>query len=295
MRTIADIAAQANAIRKGVDGRNVVEGHDFRHGYFSAQPNTRYEACRFYDAQMRVDGVGGVQFADCDFRASSVYLRNASNIDLIDNNWQGQFEHDFRDDKLPNDRIGPSGCIRTDGGIGSVNVFNNRFVGVLRAWHSQVTDNIADITFAFNLFSGLVRSHADTNRGECVLFHKAGNDEAKVERFASYHDTFDRWSPVDHAGDMLPPELDQNVWNFNAGKKAAVDFHFVNANDIYMYRPTLGKHDVLRFFAPDGGKIRRINVQEAITDGAAISRYGDVKDIVRTKIGAAGGEIPIID
>lgn len=286
MTGIDDIQIARVSKRKGTDGiaRDLVVGHRFAHGYHSLQPGTRYENCEFYDAQLRLEGVEDVQIVNPRVVGSTFYMRDCNRIDFADGDYQGEWIHDA--DSLTNDRKGPTACIRTDGEISNVNVFGNRFHGVLRAWTSLASGPVSDITFGFNLFSGLVRGHADTNRGECILFHKSTGDHA-VTNIASYHDTWDNWNPVDHGGDM------QVGSTYHGGKKPVMDFHHVNANTIHLYRPTFGKHDTLRFTAPDGGQIRRITVEDAITDGGGISRGGDVKIITTSKLG--GGELPLID
>lgn len=290
MKTVEEIYNQANAIRKDNDGkvRERLVGRSYAGGYHAVRSGQRYEGCDFFDAQLRLEGVEDVQFVGCRLNAATIYMRDAKNIDIVSNDFGGEWQHDATQTDLPNNRKGPSACIRTDGPISGVRVYNNRFVGVLRAWTGIVNAPYDDITFGFNLYSGLVRSHHDLNRGECILFHHSAGDHA-VTNVRSFHDTWQDWNPVDHHGDMQPG----NGQTWHGGKKPAIDFFNVNASDIHLYRPTLGRNDVLRFIAPDGGKIRRINVEEAITDGAGISRGGDVANIQRTLLG--GGTMRIID
>lgn len=282
---IQDVHAKWVGVRKNADGitRDRVVGQRFAGGYFAGQSGRRYEGCDFYDAQFRLEQMQDVQFVGCRFNASTVYLRNCNNIDFADNDWHGEWIHS--DDALANDRKGPTACIRTDGEISNTSTFGNRFAGVLRAWTSIANGPGSNLSFAFNSYGPLVRSHADLNRGECILIHQSEGDHL-WEDISFWHETW-AWNPAPHGGDM------QVGPTYHGGKKPVLDIHHVNARRINLYRCTFGDYDGIRLTAKDGGFVRNINITDAIGWGY-ISRGGNVLDIFeRSKLG--GGEVPIID
>ena len=286
MTTIADIHARWVNARKNSDGttRDIVAGHRFAHDYYDLLSGRRYEGCTFYDAQIRLDSQDSTQFVGCRFIGSTIYMRDSAAIDLIDNDFQGEFIHESGTNPS-NDRKGPTACVRTDGSIANINVLGNRFNGVLRAWTSIANGTGSNINFGFNYYSGLVRSHTDMNRGECVLIHQSEGDPL-WEDINFWHDTFD-WNPSPHGGDM------QVGSTYHGGKKPVLDIHHVNARRINLHRCTFGEHDGIRLTAKEGGFIRNINITDAV-GGGYISRGGNVLDIIdRTKLG--GGVVPIID
>ena len=73
------------------DDKAVVFGKDFRYGAFRAEPNTRYEGCRFYQAQLRLQNVSGVDIVGCDLNSSMIVAREASDVRVVDNRISGDY------------------------------------------------------------------------------------------------------------------------------------------------------------------------------------------------------------
>lgn len=256
---------------------------DYRHGRFAAQSNTRYEGCRFFDAQFILDGVENVEIVDCDFRSSTILLKDASNVQIVANRFEGEWLHENIEGHEEH-VAGPTASIQTTGSLVGLRIYGNRFLGVLRGVCIIVnTGRVRSITHALNMYAGCVRTHPDFNRGEAFLIHGSEPGvSVTVYDVRLIRDTWMDWSPVNHHGDANWGSMDDG-W-----LKAAIHIHDVNIQGLTIVRPGLSEQDVIRIVASNmydadpsvaGAQrvhARHIRIISPPPGRGALSMYGNV-------------------